>query len=754
VDLILRSALPGPISYHIELVGALSRVAVAADEPLAINIRLFPSGSTAGTEGMESARKALSGEESGELFAVSDTNPTSWTHNLASATTSAPPTYSSDLHFSLSSEEKNAGEFDTFMGADGIDDDFNNYVVRSHSSFSGSSSQASRDPWLSHLSAIVPVNAVDAPASPKPKHVPLSTYEGLYKLGVFAFPIIVTALIQVLTSITTLGYIGRLNSAEYMGAVTLGNMVCNVSGFSLSYGLSTALDTLISQAYGARMYSLMGLHAQRAIVILSLCTIPVVVIWTYTGEFLFYVLAIDSETSMLAGQWAKYIRYGIWPALVFDILRKFLYGQQVVWPIVASSFCALVLNVMLNAIYHGKHFISVVAGDGGQTAAEIQPGGFATAGMSVVICQWVALATLIVLINVRKWVLRRKYSYSFVQAGTSGSPVSPVYTRLAQDDNGSTAVATMTPMTTEGTGAAPDGAVEYDIAVEDNWPALSRNIFRDWRPFLSLGIPGAFSLFFEWGSFETIAGIAGQLGAIGLATHGIFMSTAGLFYMFPAAISQATAILAGNYLGNNDASGCQFIVKLGLWVDFCWGLVAGSFLVFWLRPYWAFLYTNQTEVQHMIFTTLPIMLLYITVDSTKCITLNILRSTGRPGVTVLGNVVACLFVMLPGGYLLALRWSFGLVGLWFAMSLAWLVATVAYLYIVVATDWQSQADAAHGRNVHAAEEALADGKGGEAVELLAIPSDKLRTNGIIAVPAGQQDVLDYHRMRDMEMRML
>ncbi len=42
-----------------------------------------------------------------------------------------------------------------------------------------------------------------------------------------------------------------------------------------------ALDTLVAQAYGAKMYSLMGLHTQRAIV--TLFTIPVIIIWTYTG---------------------------------------------------------------------------------------------------------------------------------------------------------------------------------------------------------------------------------------------------------------------------------------------------------------------------------------------------------------------------------------------------------------------------------------------------------------------------------------
>ena len=43
---------------------------------------------------------------------------------------------------------------------------------------------------------------------------------------------------------------------------------------------------------------------------------------------------------------------------------------------------------------------------------------------------------------------------------------------------------------------------------EDNWPPPSRDIFTDWQPFFMLGVPGAVSLFVEWGSFELVAGIA------------------------------------------------------------------------------------------------------------------------------------------------------------------------------------------------------------------------------------------------------
>jgi uncharacterized membrane protein len=61
-------------------------------------------------------------------------------------------------------------------------------------------------------------------------------------------------------------------------------------------------------------------------------------------------------------------------------------------------------------------------------------------------------------------------------------------------------------------------------------------------------------------------------------------------------------------------------------------------------------------------------------------------------------LTACIVVMLPLGWLLAVRYGLGLVGLWTAMSIAWALATVIYLVVIQLSDWQKQADAARKRN--------------------------------------------------------
>jgi MATE family multidrug resistance protein len=122
-----------------------------------------------------------------------------------------------------------------------------------------------------------------------------------------ASPIIVTAMIREISEVSTIVYVGRcaqngFDGAVLMGAATLGNMMCNITGFSLAYGLCSALDTLISQAYGAKAYRLTGLYAQRAAVILTLSSIPVALLWSQTRIILQYGLGIPHETAILAGK--------------------------------------------------------------------------------------------------------------------------------------------------------------------------------------------------------------------------------------------------------------------------------------------------------------------------------------------------------------------------------------------------------------------------------------------------------------------
>jgi hypothetical protein len=253
----------------------------------------------------------------------------------------------------------------------------------------------------------------------------------------------------------------------------------------------------------------------------------------------------------------------------------------------------------------------------------------------------------------------------------------------------------------------PKSSFLPSFPLHEAWPPWSMEAFHKWPIFLSLALPAALSLFLEWGSYEVMAGFAGQLGSIQLATHGVYMNTASLAYNGPLAIADATSVLTGNYLGNNQPSDASSMVLIGVGIDSFLGLITGSILLLFLRSSWGSIFTSDIDVIDAVYRYMPILFLYMFVDSVKCVTCNVLRSTGRPAITTYGNLFCCFFVLIPIGWYLALRRGWGLVGLWGGMSIGWGLAAFIYGVVLYRTDWQHQASEASERN-HASKKSRND----------------------------------------------
>ena len=536
---------------------------------------------------------------------------------------------------------------------------------------------------------------------------------------------------------STFIWIGTLGPLA-MGACTLGNMFANITGFSLIYGCATALDSLCAQEFGAKRYSNIGLHTQRAILILTLFSLPTVLLWSHADVVLHNVLFIPKEIATHAGFWSRSQSAGLWPLIVFECLKKFMQARNIVWPAVLTTTIGLGFNLGMN--YY---------------VLRVLKRGFDGAAMIVPMQNWLHLCLYVLIIAVRKWVIlwRRKRASTrhapfpasslpslaglsalsaFGKQGLQRSPLfaartprpslrGPLYGKIemttpessgedtAADDadnaddaadaddsqnaegrrdrpNENDLALTPTPSPAPTAPAPPRPLRTQEEDPENDWPPLSPAVFDEWEPFLRIGVPGALSLFIEWGSFELAASIAGQLGATGLAAHGINMSTSGLLYMIPLSVSSATTTIAGHMIGSGRHDGARTILCIGVAIDFVYGALAASLLMFVLRDRWAGVFTQDPPTQRLIFEVMPMMGLYTVVDATKCITLNILRSGGKPQITVYVNAFVCVGVMVPLGWYLSLRCHRGLSGLWFSMSVAWGLATLAFGYIIATMD--------------------------------------------------------------------
>jgi multidrug resistance protein, MATE family len=73
-------------------------------------------------------------------------------------------------------------------------------------------------------------------------------------------------------------FLGHLNKAELLAGVGVGNMFQNFCGLSIIIGLNGALETLVSQAYGAGNLGLCGIYLNRGRFVLICTFVPVFLI--------------------------------------------------------------------------------------------------------------------------------------------------------------------------------------------------------------------------------------------------------------------------------------------------------------------------------------------------------------------------------------------------------------------------------------------------------------------------------------------
>lgn len=80
----------------------------------------------------------------------------------------------------------------------------------------------------------------------------------------YSSPLVLTFLLQYSLTIASIFSVGHLGKVE-LGAVSLGSMTANITGYAVFQGLATSLDTLCAQAYGSGRKKLVGLQTQRMV---------------------------------------------------------------------------------------------------------------------------------------------------------------------------------------------------------------------------------------------------------------------------------------------------------------------------------------------------------------------------------------------------------------------------------------------------------------------------------------------------------
>ncbi|KAI8070681.1 mate-domain-containing protein [Gongronella butleri] len=176
-------------------------------------------------------------------------------------------------------------------------------------------------------------------------------------LCINSLPLIVTYLLQNSFQMTSIFVLGRLGPIE-LAAAALAGMFATFTAWSVAFGATTALDTLLSAAWTAACNKkLLGVHLQRSLVILALMFIPIAIAWWNATAILVHLLQQEYEIAYFTGLFMRYLLIGAPPYIAFEAVKKFLQAQGIMH---ASTYCLFVtapINVFLN--YTFVHTLSL-----------------------------------------------------------------------------------------------------------------------------------------------------------------------------------------------------------------------------------------------------------------------------------------------------------------------------------------------------------------------------------------------------------
>ncbi|XP_028786861.1 protein DETOXIFICATION 16-like isoform X3 [Neltuma alba] len=140
-------------------------------------------------------------------------------------------------------------------------------------------------------------------------------------------------------------FVGHQGELALSGA-SMATSFASVTGFSLLVGMASALDTLCGQSYGAKQHRKLGMHMQRAMVVLMIVSVPLAIVWAKTGSILI-ALGQDPEISAEAGQYANFMIPCLFAYGLLQCLNRFLQSQNVVFPMMFSSGVTTLLHILL-----------------------------------------------------------------------------------------------------------------------------------------------------------------------------------------------------------------------------------------------------------------------------------------------------------------------------------------------------------------------------------------------------------------------
>ncbi|KAJ8750675.1 hypothetical protein K2173_015856 [Erythroxylum novogranatense] len=160
-----------------------------------------------------------------------------------------------------------------------------------------------------------------------------------------AGPLVSVSFLIFLLQVISVMFVGHLGELA-LSSASMATSFAAVTGFSLLRGMGSSLDTFCGQSYGARHYRMLGIHLQRAMIVLLLVSIPLAIVWANAGRILVF-LRQDPEISAEAGKYARFMIPSIFGFAIQECHTRFLQTQNNVIPMMVSAGLTTCMHIFI-----------------------------------------------------------------------------------------------------------------------------------------------------------------------------------------------------------------------------------------------------------------------------------------------------------------------------------------------------------------------------------------------------------------------
>ncbi|XP_021896178.1 protein DETOXIFICATION 12-like isoform X1 [Carica papaya] len=165
------------------------------------------------------------------------------------------------------------------------------------------------------------------------------------RLGYLAAPMVAVTLSQFLIQVISIMMVGHLGELA-LSSTAIAISLCGVTGFSLTLGMASGLETLSGQAYGAQQYHKLGLQTYTAMFCLFLVCLPLSLLWLNLGNLLVFI-GQDPKISHEAGRVAVWLIPALFAYATNQSLIRYFQTQSLIFPLLISAFSSLCLHIPL-----------------------------------------------------------------------------------------------------------------------------------------------------------------------------------------------------------------------------------------------------------------------------------------------------------------------------------------------------------------------------------------------------------------------